>query len=52
MNVYPAAIETVLEHPGVGEAVVVGIPDERWGEKVHAFTDHVPRGRGDQVPAK
>lgn len=37
-NVYPAEIENVLEHhPGVGEAVVVGIPDERWGEKVHAF---------------
>ncbi|MGW3952445.1 long-chain-fatty-acid--CoA ligase [Streptomyces sp. NPDC004752] len=37
-NVYPAEIENVLEHhPAVGEAVVVGIPDERWGEKVHAF---------------
>ncbi|MFD5454047.1 AMP-binding enzyme, partial [Streptomyces olivaceus] len=37
-NVYPAEIENVLEHhPGVGEAVVVGIPDARWGEKVHAF---------------
>ncbi|MFF2213365.1 fatty acid--CoA ligase [Streptomyces antibioticus] len=37
-NVYPAEIENVLEHhPAVREAVVVGIPDERWGEKVHAF---------------
>ncbi|MFJ6987308.1 MULTISPECIES: long-chain-fatty-acid--CoA ligase [unclassified Streptomyces] len=37
-NVYPAEIENVLEHhPAVGEAVVVGVPDERWGEKVHAF---------------
>ncbi|MGW1892241.1 long-chain-fatty-acid--CoA ligase [Streptomyces sp. NPDC002004] len=37
-NVYPAEVENVLEHhPGVGEAVVVGIPDERWGERVHAF---------------
>lgn len=42
-NVYPAEIENVLEHhPGVGEAVVVGVPDERWGEKVHAFV--VPAG--------
>ncbi|WP_329281480.1 long-chain-fatty-acid--CoA ligase [Streptomyces sp. NBC_01451] len=37
-NVYPAEIENVLEgHPGVAEAVVVGVPDERWGEYVHAF---------------
>jgi acyl-CoA synthetase (AMP-forming)/AMP-acid ligase II len=37
-NVYPAEIENVLErHPGVAEAVIVGAPDERWGEKVHAF---------------
>lgn len=37
-NVYPAEIENVLErHPGVAEAVIVGAPDARWGEKVHAF---------------
>ncbi|MFY1679257.1 MULTISPECIES: long-chain-fatty-acid--CoA ligase [unclassified Streptomyces] len=37
-NVYPAEIENVLEtHPGVVEAVVVGAPDERWGEYAHAF---------------
>ncbi|MFJ4966503.1 long-chain-fatty-acid--CoA ligase [Streptomyces sp. NPDC088729] len=37
-NVYPAEIENVLEaHPGVAEAVVVGAPDDRWGEYVHAF---------------
>ncbi|URN14987.1 MULTISPECIES: long-chain-fatty-acid--CoA ligase [Streptomyces] len=37
-NVYPAEIENALErHPGVAEAVVVGTPDERWGERVHAF---------------
>ncbi len=32
-NIYPAEIERVLEeHPAVVEAVVVGVPDERWGE--------------------
>ncbi|MFH0515662.1 long-chain-fatty-acid--CoA ligase [Streptomyces sp. M41] len=37
-NVYPAEIENALEHhPGVAEAVIVGAPDERWGEYVHAF---------------
>jgi acyl-CoA synthetase (AMP-forming)/AMP-acid ligase II len=33
LNVAPAEIEAVAcEHPGVLAAVVVGIPDERWGE--------------------
>ncbi|WP_405621147.1 long-chain-fatty-acid--CoA ligase [Streptomyces sp. NBC_00076] len=42
-NVYPAEIENVLEgHPSVAEAVVVGAPDERWGEYVHAFVVPVP----------
>ncbi|WP_329065325.1 long-chain-fatty-acid--CoA ligase [Streptomyces sp. NBC_01429] len=42
-NVYPAEIENALEsHPGVAEAVVVGAPDERWGESVHAFVVAVP----------
>jgi acyl-CoA synthetase (AMP-forming)/AMP-acid ligase II len=42
-NVYPAEIENVLEHhPDVAEAVIVGAPDERWGERVHAFVVPVP----------
>jgi fatty-acyl-CoA synthase len=37
-NVYPAEIEDVLHaHPGVAEAAVVGVPDERWGEVCVAF---------------
>ncbi|WP_217554380.1 long-chain-fatty-acid--CoA ligase [Streptomyces sp. GbtcB6] len=67
-NVYPAEIENVLEgHPGVAEAVVVGAPDERWGEYVHAFvvpdpeqrpsprdlhTYLVPRLAGFKLPAR
>jgi fatty-acyl-CoA synthase len=36
-NVYPAEIELALfEHPQVADAVVVGIPDDRWGERVAA----------------
>jgi fatty-acyl-CoA synthase len=32
-NIYPAEIESVLlELPGVQEAAVIGIPDEKWGE--------------------
>ncbi|MFD3481998.1 long-chain-fatty-acid--CoA ligase [Streptomyces sp. NPDC058665] len=42
-NAYPAEIENALEHhPGVAEAVVVGAPDERWGESVHAFIVAAP----------
>lgn len=37
-NVYPAEIEAVLiELPGIAEAAVVGVPDERWGEVGVAF---------------
>jgi acyl-CoA synthetase (AMP-forming)/AMP-acid ligase II len=36
-NVYPREIEDVLlAHPAVREAAVVGIPDDRWGERIHA----------------
>lgn len=36
-NVYPAEIEAVLyEHHAVAEAAVIGIPDDRFGERVHA----------------
>ena len=41
-NVYSTEVEDVLyRHPAVLEAAVFGIPDERWGEVVHAVV--VPR---------
>ncbi len=37
-NISPGEIEAVLEtHPAVGQAAVIGLPDERWGEIVAAF---------------
>jgi acyl-CoA synthetase (AMP-forming)/AMP-acid ligase II len=37
LNVYPHEIEDVLTaHQGIAEAAVIGIPDEKWGEAVHA----------------
>jgi fatty-acyl-CoA synthase/long-chain acyl-CoA synthetase len=37
MNIYPAEIEAALEiHPDVLEAAVFGVPDDEWGECVHA----------------
>jgi acyl-CoA synthetase (AMP-forming)/AMP-acid ligase II len=42
-NVYPAEVERVLrELEGVADAVVVGLPDERLGETVHAVIELVP----------
>jgi long-chain acyl-CoA synthetase len=42
-NVYPRDVEDLLlEHPGVGEAAVVGKPDERMGEEVVAFVVKTP----------
>jgi long-chain acyl-CoA synthetase len=38
VNVYPAEVERVLDaHPGVATSVVVGAPDETWGERVCAL---------------
>jgi long-chain acyl-CoA synthetase len=37
VNVYPAEIEAVLlAHPEVRDAGVIGVPDDEWGERVHA----------------
>ncbi len=42
-NVYSVEVEEALyAHPAVAEAAVFGIPDERWGEAVHAVV--VPKG--------
>ncbi|WP_353254615.1 class I adenylate-forming enzyme family protein [Burkholderia anthina] len=36
-NVYPGDVEVVLSgHPAVADCSVVGVPDDKWGEAVHA----------------
>jgi acyl-CoA synthetase (AMP-forming)/AMP-acid ligase II len=36
-NVYPREVEDVLlAFPGVVEAAVIGMPDEKWGDRIHA----------------
>ena len=37
-NVYPAEVEAVLlSHEDVEDAVVIGLPDDEWGSRVHAL---------------
>ena len=36
-NVYSSEVENVIyHHPAVALCAVIGIPDEKWGERVHA----------------
>jgi long-chain acyl-CoA synthetase len=42
-NVFPAEVEAVLAgHPAVADVAVIGIPDDRWGETVHAVVVAAP----------
>ena len=36
-NVYSVEVENVIaQHPAVATAAIIGVPDETWGERVHA----------------
>ena len=49
-NVYPAEVEDVLGgHPGVAEAAVIGVPDEKYGQRLVAY---VVKGSGGDVTEK
>ena len=49
-NVYPIDVENVLgQHPAVHECVVFGVPDDKWGEAVHAAVQLRP---GQALPAE
>jgi acyl-CoA synthetase (AMP-forming)/AMP-acid ligase II len=50
-KVFPEEVEEVLKlHPAVADAVVVGVPDERFGESVTAVVEFRP-GREDDPGA-
>lgn len=43
VNIYPAEIEAVINtHPDVMDVAVIGIPDDEWGESVHAIVELKP----------
>jgi bile acid-coenzyme A ligase len=44
-NVFPAEVEAALgEHPGIADLVVIGLPDEEWGQRVHVIVEPVHPG--------
>jgi acyl-CoA synthetase (AMP-forming)/AMP-acid ligase II len=48
-NIAPAEIEDVLvEHPGVADAVVVGVPDDEWGQRIVAVVVRTPASDVDE----
>jgi acyl-CoA synthetase (AMP-forming)/AMP-acid ligase II len=49
-NIAPAEIEDVLlRHPDVADAVVVGVPDEEWGQRIEAVVVPRPGARLDDA---
>lgn len=37
INVFSREVEDALvDHPGIDQVAVIGVPDDRWGERVHA----------------
>jgi long-chain acyl-CoA synthetase len=49
-NVYSTEVENALyAHPAVLEAVIIGVPDPTWGERVHAVVVLKP---GQQATAE
>ena len=49
-KIYPEEVEGALKsHPALVDAVVAGIPDERWGQKVAAVLQVSP---GEQPPSQ
>jgi acyl-CoA synthetase (AMP-forming)/AMP-acid ligase II len=45
-NIYSAEIENVLHaHPAIADVAVFGVPDEAWGERVHAAVQLKPGRR-------
>jgi long-chain acyl-CoA synthetase len=52
VNIYPAEVDAVLlEHPSVGDAATIGVPDDEWGETVLAVVEPAAGVVGDDALA-
>jgi acyl-CoA synthetase (AMP-forming)/AMP-acid ligase II len=50
-NVYSTEVEqTIMQHPGVQDCAVIGLPDEKWGERLTAVVQ--PRAGATVEPAE
>jgi long-chain acyl-CoA synthetase len=50
VNIYPAEVDAVLlEHPAVGDAATIGVPDDEWGETVLAVVELLPGSTATSV---
>ena len=48
-NVYSAEVENAIyQHPAVAMCAVIGVPDEQWGERVHAVVALKPGQRATE----
>jgi fatty-acyl-CoA synthase len=51
-NVYSAEVEQVLmQHPAVRDCAVVGLPDDKWGERVTAVIESSAEVQPDELVA-
>jgi acyl-CoA synthetase (AMP-forming)/AMP-acid ligase II len=49
-NIYCSEVEAVLrQHPALAEGVVIGLPDERWGEAVTAVVQLHPEAMATEA---
>ncbi len=49
-NVYPRAVENALaQHPAIADSVVIGVPDDRFGQRLAAFVVAQSGGEIDEA---
>ncbi|WP_407528450.1 class I adenylate-forming enzyme family protein [Methylobacterium oryzisoli] len=49
-NIYPSEVEAAIGgHPAVHDVAVIGLPDETWGERVHAVVVLRPGAAADEA---
>lgn len=50
VNIYPAEVEAAIDrHPAVRTSVVIGLPDEDLGSRVHAIVQLIPDAELDEA---